>query len=137
MSKLVKIKTQQTTESVEDFIANVPNEQQRNDSEAILEMMKNISAEEPKMWGASMVGFGIKRYKSPKTGREVDWFLIGFSPRKANISLHLTIDINKHEDVLLKLGKYKTGVGCLYINKLTDIDQNQLEKLIKAALQNK
>lgn len=137
MSKAVKIKTQQTTANVEDFVNKVDNEQQRADSFAIIEMMKRISGEEPKMWGTSIIGFGNKKYKSPKTGREVDWFLIGFSPRKANISLYLDIDINKHEDTLQKLGKFKTGVGCLYINKLTDIDQKQLEKLIKTALQNK
>ncbi|GMU94883.1 DUF1801 domain-containing protein [Ignavibacterium album] len=137
MSKAVKIKTQQTTANVEDFVNKVDNEQQRADSFAIIEMMKRISGEEPKMWGTSIIGFGNKKYRSPKTGREVDWFLIGFSPRKANISLYLDIDINKHEDTLQKLGKFKTGVGCLYINKLTDIDQKQLEKLIKTALQNK
>jgi len=137
MSKVVKIKTQQTAENVEDFINKVENEQQRADSFTIIEMMKKISGEEPKMWGASIIGFGNKRYKSPKTGREVEWFLIGFSPRKANLSLHLVFDINKHEDTLQKLGKFKTGVGCLYINKLTDIDLKQLEKLIKTALQNK
>ncbi|MBI5661737.1 MAG: DUF1801 domain-containing protein [Ignavibacterium album] len=137
MSKAVKIKTQQTTANVEDFVNKVDNEQQHADSFAIIEMMKRISGEEPKMWGTSIIGFGNKKYRSPKTGREVDWFLIGFSPRKANISLYLDIDINKHEDTLQKLGKFKTGVGCLYINKLTDIDQKQLEKLIKTALQNK
>jgi hypothetical protein len=137
MSKVVKIKTQQTTANVEDFVNKVDNEQHRADSLVIIELMKKISGEEPKMWGASIIGFGNKRYKSPKTGREVDWFLIGFSPRKANLSLHLAIDINKHEETLQKLGKFKTGVGCLYINKLTDIDQKQLEKLIKAALQDK
>lgn len=89
------------------------------------------------MWGVSIIGFGNKRYKSPKTGREVDWFLKGFSPLKANLSLHLAININKHEENLQKLGIFKTGVGCLYINKLTDIDQKQLEKLIKIALHNK
>ena len=137
MSKVAIIKTQQTAESVENFINKVENEQQRADSIAIIEMMKKNSGEEPKMWGASMIGFGNKRYKSPKTGREVDWFLIGFSPRKANLSLHLVFDINKHADTLEKLGKFKTGAGCLYINKLTDIDQKQLEKLIKSALQTK
>jgi hypothetical protein len=137
MSKVVKIKTQQTTENVDDFINKVENEQQRADSFTIIEIMKKISGEEAKMWGSSIIGFGNKRYKSPKTGREVDWFLIGFSPRKANLSLHLAIDINKHEDTLQKLGKFKTGVGCLYINKLRDIDVKQLENLIKTALQNK
>ena len=84
MSKVAKIKTQQTTANVEDFVNKVDNEQKRADSFAIIEMMKKISGEEPKIWGASIIGFGNKRYKSPKTGREVDWFLIGFSPRKAN-----------------------------------------------------
>lgn len=137
MSKVVKIKTQQTTASVNDFVNKVDNEQQRADCFAIIEMMKKMSGEEPKMWGASIIGFGNKRYKSAKTGREVDWFLIGFSPRKANLSIHLAIDVNKHEETLQKLGKFKTGVGCVYINKLSDIDQKQLEKLIKTALQNK
>ncbi len=137
MAKVVKIKTQQTTVNAEDYINKLANEQQRSDSFAIIEMMKKNSDEEPKMWGDSIIGFGNKRYKSPKTDREVDWFLIGFSPRKANLSLHLAIDINKHKDTLQKLGKFKTGVGCLYINKLTDIDQKQLEILIKTALQNK
>ena len=137
MSKVAKIKTQETTANVEDFLNKVDNEQQRADSFAIVEMMKKISGEEPKMWGNSMIGFGNKIYKSPKTGREVEWFKIGFSPRKANLSLHLVFDINKHADTLKKLGKFKTGVGCLYINKLSDIDLAILENLIKVALQNK
>ena len=137
MSKEAKIKTQQTTASVYEFINTLVNEQQRADSIAIIEMMKNITGEEPKMWGNAIIGFGNKRYKSPKTGREVDWFIIGLSPRKANISLYLNIDVNEQKELLLTLGKYKTGVGCLYINKLTDVDQKQLEKIIKTALQNK
>jgi hypothetical protein len=137
MGKLAKIKTQQTTSSVEDFINKVKDEQQRKDSFVILEIMKKVSGEEPKMWGASLIGFGNKRYKSPNTGREVEWFLIGYSPRKANLSLHLVFDINKHADTLNKLGKYKTSAGCLYINKLDDIDINILEKLIKEALKSK
>jgi len=85
------------------------------------------------MWGSSMIGFGIKRYKSPATGREVDWFIIGFSPRKVNFSLHLVLDIKKYDAELKKLGKHKTGVGCLYINKLDDVDIKVLEKLINVA----
>ncbi|HOJ23691.1 MAG TPA: DUF1801 domain-containing protein [Bacteroidales bacterium] len=137
MSKVAKIKTQQTTASVYEFINTLVNEQQRADSIAIIEMMKNITGEEPKMWGNAIIGFGNKRYKSPKTGREVDWFIIGLSPRKAIISLYLNIDVNEQKELLLTLGKYKTGVGCLYINKLTDVDQKQLEKIFKTALQNK
>lgn len=134
MSKLVQIKTQQTTANVEDFINKLANEQQRKDSLVIIDLMKKHSGEEPKMWGASMIGFGNKIYKSPKTGREVEWFLIGFSPRKANLSLHLVLDINKHSDLLNALGKHKTGVGCLYINKLEDIDVNVLENLISISM---
>lgn len=133
-SKLVEIKTKQTDSSVESFLNSVADEQQRKDSFTILDMMKRATQEAPKMWGASMVGFGLKRYKSPATGREVDWFVIGFSPRKANLSLHLTIDISKHADALQKLGKHKTGKGCLYINKLEDVDLKVLKELIKTAL---
>lgn len=137
MGKLVQIKTQQTSASVDDFINKVKDEVQRKDSLVILEMMKKISGEEPKMWGASLIGFGTKRYKSPSTGREVDWFLIGFSPRKANLSLHLVVDMNKHAETLSKLGKFKSGVGCLYINKLTDIDLKVLETLVDLAFHRK
>lgn len=137
MGKVVEIKTQQTTANVTDFINAVTNEQQRKDSTVILDLMKKHSGEEPKMWGASLIGFGIKRYKSPKTGREVDWFLIGFSPRKANLSLHLVVDLHKQADLLAQLGKFKTGAGCLYINKLEDIDVTILEQLIKEVVRSK
>lgn len=136
-SKLVEIKTKPTTASVEDFINTIKDEQKRKDSFVILEMMKKASGEEPKMWGSSLIGFGIKRYKSPATGREVDWLLIGFSPRKANLSLYLTMDIKKHASALKKLGKHKTGIGCLYINKLEDIDLKVLKEMIDASLNRK
>jgi hypothetical protein len=132
MGKLAVIKTQQTSSSVEDFINSITDEQKRKDSQVILAMMEKATEEKPKMWGSSMVGFGNLRYKSPATGREVDWFKIGFSPRKANLSLHL-IDLQRHADVLTKLGKYKTGAGCLYINKLADVDIKILESIIAAA----
>jgi hypothetical protein len=136
-SKLVEIKTKQTTASVEDFINKVPDEQKRKDSFVILEMMKKATGEEPKLWGSSIIGFGNKRYKSPTTGREVDWLVIGFSPRKANLSLYLSIDISKHADALKKLGKHKTGVGCLYINKLEDVDTKVLKGMIETSLKKK
>jgi hypothetical protein len=137
MGKPAEIKTKPTASSVADFIHGLPEEQQQKDSFAILEMMKKASGEQPKMWGNSMIGFGEKRYKSPATGREVDWFKIGFSPRKANISLHLVLNIQDHASSLEKLGKHKTGKGCLYINKLDDIDVKVLEKMIKASLKEK
>jgi hypothetical protein len=131
--KLAEIKTKQTESSVEKFINSVKDEQQRKDSFTLVEMMKKASGEEPKMWGAAMVGFGVKRYKSPASGREVDWFKLGFSPRKANLSLHLVIDMKEQASALKKLGKHKTGVGCLYINKLEDVDLKVLKGLVEAA----
>ena len=136
-SKLVEIKTKATNGSVEDFLNKIPDEQKRNDSFVILEMMKKASKEEPKLWGSSIIGFGNKRYKSPTTGREVDWLLIGFSPRKANISIYLVSNIQEHAKELEKLGKHKTGVGCLYINKLEDIDLKILKGMIESSLKNK
>ena len=133
MGKLAIIKTKETGSSVEDFINSVKDEGQRKDSFIILKMMQKATKEKPKMWGSSMIGFGNKIYKSPATGREVEWFKIGFSPRKANISLHLVLDIKKYAAELKKLGKHKTGVGCLYINKLDDVDVKVLEKLINTA----
>ena len=133
MGKLIEIKTKQTDSSVSDFIQKISDEQKRKDSLVILKMMEKATKEKPKMWGSSMIGFGNFRYKSPNTGREVDWFKIGFSPRKANLSLHLGLDVQKHADALKKLGKHKTGVGCLYINKLDDVDVEVLDKMITAA----
>jgi hypothetical protein len=133
MGKLVEIKTKQTSLSVKDFINSITEEQKRKDSLIILKLMEKAMKEKPTMWGSSMIGFGNVRYKSPATGREVDWFKIGFSPRKSNLSLHLGLDIQQHADALNKLGKYKTGVGCLYINKLSDIDIKVLEKIITVA----
>jgi hypothetical protein len=134
MGKLVEIKTRPTSNSVDSFIDSIPDEQKRKDSQAILKMMEKAMKEKPKMWGSSMIGFGDVRYKSPTTGREVDWFKIGFSPRKANLSLHLGLNIQQYAEALKKLGKHKTGVGCLYINKLEDVDIKVLEKMITAAV---
>jgi hypothetical protein len=133
MGKLAEIKTKQTSASVDSFIDSIPDEQKRKDSQVILKMMEKATKEKPKMWGSSMIGFGNVRYKSPASGREVDWFKIGFSPRKANLSLHLIIDMKKHADILSKLGKHKPGGGCLYINKLEDVDMKVLEKIIGMA----
>jgi len=133
MGKLAVIKTKETNSSVEDFINSVKDEGQRKDSFILIKLMQKATNEKPKMWGSSMIGFGNKIYKSPATGREVEWFKIGFSPRKANLSLHLVLDIKKYAAELKKLGKHKTGVGCLYINKLDDVDVKVLEKLINTA----
>ena len=131
---MAEIKTKPTSASVDDFINAVKDEQKRKDSFVILEMMKKACGEKPKMWGASIIGFGNIRYKSPTSGREVDWLRIGFSPRKANLSLYLTGAVKQHATALKKLGKHKTGVGCIYINKLADVDMKVLKGMIEASL---
>jgi len=118
MGKLATIKTKPTASSVEDFISSIQDEQKRNDSLVVMKLMEKATKIKPKMWGSVMIGFGDVRYKSPASGREV--------------SLHL-IDLQRHTDALAKLGKHKTGMGCLYINKLADIDIKILEKIIMAA----
>jgi hypothetical protein len=132
MGKLAEIKTKPTGSSVDEFIAQIPGEQKRKDSVTLLRVMEKATKGKAKMWGTSIVGFGEKRYKSPATDREVDWFKVGFSPRKANLTLYL-IDLQSYEDALKKLGKHKRGGGCLYINKLDDIDIKVLEGMIKVA----
>lgn len=133
MAKVAEIKTKENEASVEDFINSVPDKVKQDDCRTLIGLMTKVTGEAPKMWGASMIGFGNKRYKSPATGREVDWFIIGFSPRKSNLSLNLVLDIQRYGEALSKLGKHKTGVGCLYINKLADVDLNILEEMIVTA----
>jgi Domain of unknown function (DU1801) len=133
MGKLVEIKTKPNSFSVSGFIESIADGQKRKDSYAIIKLMGKAMKQEPKIWGSSIIGFGNIQYKSPATGREVDWFKIGFSPRKANLSLHLGAGIQQHAAALNKLGKFKTGVGCLYINKLEDVNIEILEKIIAAA----
>jgi len=132
-----EIKTKETDASVDEFLNGVGDEQQRTDAYKILKMMKTATGDEPKMWGASIVGFGNMVYTSPATGREVDWLKIGFSPRKGNLSLYVLNGSPKQEELLEKLGKHKTGKGCLYIKRLSDVDEKVLEKLVKESLKKK
>ncbi|MDB5129719.1 DUF1801 domain-containing protein [Mucilaginibacter sp.] len=133
---MAEVKTKPTSASVEDLINNVANEQKRKDSFVILEMMKKATGEEPIIWGSSIIGFGKVRYKSPATGREGDWFRLGFAPRKANLSLYF-MDLKIHEEALTKLGKHKTGSGCVYLNKLADIDIKVLKEIIDTTASNR
>ena len=137
MGKVAVIKTKENNASVESFINTLKTEQQRKDSLMLIKTMEKLSKEKAKMWGSSMIGFGNKRYKSPTSGREVDWFKIGFSPRKANLSIHLVLNMKTQANSLKKLGKHKAGVGCLYINKLEDVDLKVLEELISESLKGK
>ncbi len=134
MGKRAIIKTQETNASVEDFLNKIEDETKRKDSFAIMEWMKKESKEEPKLWGNAIIGFGNIIYTSPATGREVEWFKIGFAPRKANISLYMVTDAAVFKPELEKLGKHKTGKGCIYINKLADVDTNILIKMIAKTL---
>jgi hypothetical protein len=133
-SKLVEIKTKPTTSSVEDYINKIQDEQKRNDSFALVDMMKKATSEEPVLWSSSIIGFGDVIIRSPQTGREVNWLKIGFAPRKANLSLYLNMDIRQRTEELKMLGKHKTGAGCLYINKLEDVDVKVLEELINTSM---
>lgn len=137
MGKKAVIKTKRNDAGVEDFLAGLKDERQRADSLALTAMMRKVSKEEPRMWGASLIGFGNWTVKSP-SGREVDWMKIGFSPRKSNLSLYLTSDIEKNYAAELKtLGKHKTGKGCLYIGKLEDVDAKVLTRMLTAAWKRK
>jgi hypothetical protein len=129
-----KNKTQPTDESVTAFLNAVENDQKRTDSFKILDMMRELSGEEPKIWGTSIIGFGTYHYKYA-SGREGDFLRIGFSPRKQNISLYLISGANKNPELLKQLGKHKTGKSCLYINKLADIDISILRSLIRKSLE--
>ena len=133
MGKLAVIKTQETASSVNDFISGLKDEQKRKDSFVLLKLMQKVSGKKPKMWGSSIIGFGKVRYTSPTSGREVDWFTIGFSPRKTSLSLYLFIKKQARASSLKKLGKHKTGVGCLYINSLDDVNLKVLEEMMYAA----
>ena len=124
-----ELKTKKNEASVEDFLNAVKDEQQRKDSLTILQMMKKATGDEPKMWGSAIIGFGNVHLKY-ESGRELDWFRMGFSPRKQNLTLY-GVNSEGQTELLKKLGKHKTGKGCLYINKLTDVDTAILKMIIE------
>jgi len=127
-----ELKTKENDSSVADFLRSVADDQQRADSLRIVEIFEKATGEKPKMWGPSIVGFGhrVLKYDS---GRELDWMINGFSPRKANFALYGMTGGAIADELLAKLGKHKTGKGCLYIKKLSDIDENVLSKLVETS----
>jgi hypothetical protein len=127
---MAELKTKVNDASVTAFLNKITDEEKRTDSFEILKMMEQVTKQKPKMWGASIIGFGNVHLKY-ESGRELDWFITGFSPRKQNLTLYVQGSYNQHADLLKKLGKHKTGVGCLYINKLKDVDAKVLKELIK------
>lgn len=128
-----EIKTKPTGASVEDFLNGIENEVRRADSFRVLEMFTRITGEEPKMWGPSIIGFGSRKYRYPD-GSEIDWMLAAFSPRKANLTLYVVCGSPKQPDLLAKLGKHSTSVSCLYIKRLSEIDEKVLEAVIRDAV---
>lgn len=116
------------------FLNTISDEQKRKDAFALVELMKEITKEDPKMWGASIVGFGEYHYKY-ESGREGDMFLTGFSPRKNNLTIYIMTGFESYHEQLLQLGTYKTGKSCLYVKKLEGIDQNILKEIITDSIQ--
>lgn len=130
---MADLKTQKNDASVVAFLNSIENEKKRKDAFAIHELMMEVSGEEAAMWGDSIVGYGSYHYKY-KTGREGDWMLTGFSPRKQNFSLYIMSGFKRFEDLLSKLGKHKSSVSCIYINKLADIDLDVLREMVKESV---
>ena len=129
MAKPAELKTKVNDASVADFLSSVADEQKQKDSFEILKIMQQITKEEPKMWGPSIVGFGSYHYKY-ESGREGDWMQIGFSPRKQNITLYLIPGSERYQELMNKLGKYSTGKACLYVKRLSDVNVDVLKELI-------
>lgn len=127
-------KTQKTNASVAEFLASVKDDARRKDCQTVAKLMKKAAGKPGKMWGTSIVGFGDVRIKG--ASREVDWFLVGFSPRKAALTLYLGFSLTKLEPQLKQLGKHKRGGGCLYLNSLEDVDLKVLEKMIAITVKN-
>ncbi len=119
---------------MEGFLNSVENEKRREDSFVVLDLMKEVTGEKPVMWGTSIVGFGSYHYKYA-SGREGDWFVVGFSPRKQSMTLYIVDGFGNYDLLLRDLGKYKTGKSCLYINKLEDVDQKVLRELVKQSVE--
>ena len=128
---MAELKTQRTEQDPTAFLNTIEPEQKREDGFTLLKMFQQITGEKPVMWGTSIVGFGMYHYKSERSTQEGDWPLVGFSPRKQSLTLYIRHGNENSKELLEKLGKHKEGGGCLYINKLADVDQDVLTKLIE------
>ena len=126
-------KTKPTNQSVKEFLNEIPEPERRADCFAVAKIMEEITGEKPKMWGPSIVGFGSYHYKYA-SGREGDWPMMGFSPRKKDLTLYIMMGFEKHAELMERLGKHSTGKSCLYIKRLSDVHIPTLKKLIKIGL---
>lgn len=129
---MAELKTKKTKASVAAFLDKISDEQRRQDCLAVLDLMKQATGVDPKMWGASIVGFGSYKYRY-ESGREGEWPIIGFSPRKGDLTLYIMGGF-EDEPLMAKLGKYKTGKACLYIKTLADVEVPVLKKLISKSV---
>lgn len=131
---MAELKTQPTDQDVHEFLDGIADEKKRRDAYDVLALMQEVTGEAPRMWGESIVGFGTYHYKY-KSGREADWMLTGFSPRKQNLTLYIMAGFDGYDDLMSRLGKYKTGVSCLYLKKLADVDQDVLRELVQRCVE--
>lgn len=130
---MAEIKTKANAAKPEDFLNTIEPAEKRADSYTLLELFKKVTGEDAVMWGSSIIGFGKYHYKSERSRQEADWMLTAFSPRKQNLTLYIMAGNTENTDLLAKLGKHKTSAGCLYINKLADVDMKVLEELIRTS----
>jgi len=130
---MAELKTKPTQASVKDFLNQIPDKERRDDCFAIAKIMEEVTGDKPKMWGPSIVGFGTYHYKYA-SGREGDWPVTGFSPRKKDLTLYIMMGFEKHADLMKQLGKYSNAKSCLYIKRLSDIHVPTLKKLIKSSV---
>jgi len=126
---MAELKTKKTKASVAAFLDQISDEQRRKDCQRVLKIMKEATGEQPRMWGSSIVGFGAYKYRYA-SGHEGEWPIIGFSPRKNDLTLYIMPGFADHTELMAKLGKHKTGKSCLYIKKLDDVELPILKKLI-------
>lgn len=130
---MAELKTKPTQASVKEFLNQIPDNERRNDCIAVAKIMEEITGDKPKMWGPSIVGFGTYHYKYA-SGREGDWPITGFSPRKKDLTLYIMMGFENHPELMKQLGKHSTGKSCLYIKRLSDIHVPTLKKLIKTSV---
>ena len=130
---MAELKTKPTQASVKEFLNQIPDKERRDDCFAVAKIMEEITGDKPKMWGPSIVGFGTYHYKYD-SGREADWMVTGFSPRKKDLTLYIMMGFEKYPELMQQLGKHSTGKSCLYIKRLSDIHVPTLKKLIKASV---
>lgn len=130
---MAELKTRQNDASVEAFLDQVEDEARRNDCKALVTLMSKLTGCAPRMWGSSIVGFGHYHYHYA-SGREGDWFVTGFSPRKRDLTLYIMAGFSRYESLMERLGKFKTGKSCLYVKRLSDLDPAVLEKLVRESV---